>query len=213
MTDWNRSLRPARMPSGMPMASDRTTAPSVSASVSRLDSHSPSRPKARKPATITTAMRRPAKISPIAPASTVTPGHVRPMRMPWRRSKRPAIDSRMVLTTSTKTRLELRFASTQSRRPLSDLKNSASSSWGRSHWFLSATKRMALTTSRATPQKRREVRHSRLARGRAGAAISRPPAPRSRPGSGPDRRPPAGGRRRPRGSACRSPRRRAPRSG
>ena len=58
---WNRSERPATMPSGTPTRSDRPTAASIRASVSMLASQSPSSANEAKARATITAARTPPK--------------------------------------------------------------------------------------------------------------------------------------------------------
>ena len=78
ITRRKRSLRPATMPSGMPMARARTTAASIRSSVETVESHSPSRPNAMKLATTNSAVRQLTKTSASAPNVAVSPIQLNP---------------------------------------------------------------------------------------------------------------------------------------
>jgi hypothetical protein len=110
-TAWTRLLRPAMIPAGMPMARAMTTAASIWARVSMLDSQRPSRPRAAKPANDSAASRQPPKTSPSAATTPSVPGQPRPAR---RASKKPTRLSTPVRMRPKMTS-ESRFVSTQSR--------------------------------------------------------------------------------------------------
>ena len=71
-----RGLRPAHSPTGMPIASANPTATIISASVSRLASHTPSKPKLRNPAAVRIAIFHPATTPAIIAAVTTSPNQV-----------------------------------------------------------------------------------------------------------------------------------------
>ncbi len=114
-----RRLRPATMPSGMPMSKAMITAASIWASVVMPDSHSPRTPIPAKPDAASSASRHPPKMSPRPPASAITPGQPRPASSPSKAPTSPPMPSRM----TAKTKIELRFSSIQARTPLSVSKN------------------------------------------------------------------------------------------
>ena len=69
---WTRSLRPAKIPSGTPIASDSVTAASISASVWMLSSQSPiSANEAKAPAVISAARQPPKRSTISTPAANV----------------------------------------------------------------------------------------------------------------------------------------------
>ena len=71
-----RSESPARTPSGIPIASERPTAASISASVCMLSTQSPLAANATKAASAQIAARTPPKRSETRTPATVTPTHV-----------------------------------------------------------------------------------------------------------------------------------------
>ena len=111
----NRRLRPAMMPSGIPISNEMSTAASIWASVAMPDSHSPSAPIAAKPMAPISASRQPPKISPSPPDRAITPGQPRPASSPSNAPTRPPIPTRI----SSRRKNELRFTSIHSRKALS----------------------------------------------------------------------------------------------
>ncbi len=81
MNRWKRSLRPARMPSGMPIASDRATAFAISTSVWIVSVHRPSSAIAIRLPSTRTAVRHETRTSAIDPAMAI-----RPTQLNWART-------------------------------------------------------------------------------------------------------------------------------
>ena len=73
----NRSLRPARIPSGMPMASEMATALPMSTRVWIVSVHRPRRPIAMRLPTTSRAVRHDTNARPSAPAIAVRPTQLR----------------------------------------------------------------------------------------------------------------------------------------
>ena len=73
---WNRSERPATMPSGMPTRSESPTAASISASVSMLASQRPSRAKEANADAVITAARTPPNLSTVIVPTAAAPSQL-----------------------------------------------------------------------------------------------------------------------------------------